>query len=163
MIGNSIADVFYGEAAKLRDSNPRRLKILSLQLLKKLLVIGFFPFISLIFLGPALFSFVFGASWEMAGKYAQILAGLVYARLVFMPFSRIFSIFEKQKIALFLDILRVCLVVITFVFCKVFGLDEFKAIALYTISMSFVYMTTFIMVQLIITKRIKKNSQFKSD
>lgn len=156
LVGNSIADVFYGEAAKLRNSDPKRLKILSLQLLKKLLVIGFFPFITLVFFGPVLFSFVFGSSWVMAGRYAQILSMLVYARLIFMPFSRIFSIFEKQKIALFLDILRVCLVVIVFVFCKVFGIEEFIAIALYTLSMSLVYMITFIMGQVIMTSAIKK-------
>lgn len=156
LIGNSVADVFYGEAANIGISNPKRLKALSLKLLKKLLMIGFFPFITLVFFGPVLFSFVFGSSWVMAGRYAQILSMLVYARLIFMPFSRIFSIFEKQKIALFLDILRVSLVVIVFVFCKAFGLDEFIAIVLYTLSMSFVYMTTFIMGQVIMTSAIKK-------
>jgi len=156
LVGNSVADVFYGEAAKLRYSDPKRLKVLSLLLFKKLLLIGFLPFITLVFFGPLIFSIVFGNRWEIAGRYAQILSFLVYARLVFIPFSRIFSIYEKQNIALLLDIFRVIVVVIVFILCKFLGYNELLAIILYTISMFLVYVTTFIMVQLMMTKALNK-------
>lgn len=147
LIGNSVADVFYSEAASIGVSNPAKLKALSVKLFWRLLIIGLIPFIVLVIFGPVLFSFVFGTRWEVAGKYSQILATLTYARLVLTPFSRIFSVYEKQKLILFLDILRVILVMAVFLVCMIFNFNEYTAIFLYAITMCIVYVTTFILVQ----------------
>jgi len=152
LIGNSVGDVFYSEAAKIGNTDPKRLKELSLQLFKRLLIIGFFPFITLILFGPFLFSFVFGSQWEIAGRYAQILSILVYARLVFMPVSRVFAVLEKQKLAFLIDIIRVAMVVFMFIISKVYNANDLVALSLYTLSMVVVYFITFILAQVVMNK-----------
>lgn len=154
LIGNSVGDVFYSEAARIGNTDPKRLKRLSIQLFKKLLIIGFFPFITLVLFGPFLFSFVFGVQWVVAGRYAQILSILVYARLVFMPVSRVFAVLEKQKVNLFIDIFRVVIVTSTFLICKMLALSALLTISIYTIGMIIVYLITFIVAQAIMKKRI---------
>lgn len=158
LIGRSIADVFYGEAASIGRTNPEQLKNLSMKLLKKLILVGIVPLIVLLIFGPMLFSFVFGDAWYQAGVYARILSFLVFTRLVFTPISMVFSVFEKQKQALIIDVLRVVLVLIAFFIAYYFSLTSYNAIILYTISMSFIYVLTFIWAQRIIRNKIKEKN-----
>jgi O-antigen/teichoic acid export membrane protein len=155
-IGNSIGDVFYGEAASIGRRNPRRLKQLSSKLFKKLFIIGLAPLLTLVFFGPFLFSFVFGETWYQAGVYARIMAVLVFARLIFTPISRLYSVFERQKEAFFLDLFRVILVLLVFWISSMLYLNSYFAVGLYTIAMSIVYLTTYLLAQRIINQEINK-------
>ncbi|WP_130805792.1 oligosaccharide flippase family protein [Senegalia massiliensis] len=155
LIGRSIADVFYAEAASIGRTDPEQLKNLSIKLLKKLILVGIVPLITLLIFGPILFSFVFGEAWYQAGVYARILSFLVFTRLIFTPISMVFSVFEKQKQALILDVLRVGFVLFVFFIAYYFSLNSYSAIILYTISMSFIYFLTFVWAQRIINLEIE--------
>lgn len=156
LIGNSVADVLYGEAASVGRSNPKRIKDLSNKLFKSLLLIGLIPLFILLFFGPFLFSFVFGSQWYEAGVYARILAFLVFARFIFTPISRIYFVFERQKEALLLDLFRVILVFASFMTAKFLGLSSYGAVILYSIAMSIVYLVTYLLAQRILNQEIKK-------
>lgn len=159
LIGNSIGDVFYGEAASIGRKRPEELKRLSSSLFKKLVLIGLLPLLILILAGAFLFSFVFGASWYQAGVYAQILATLVFFRLIFTPISRIYSVFERQKEAFVIDLLRVIFVVIVFGIAYLLELKPHYAVGLYTLAMSFIYFITYVIAQRIINSEISKKNE----
>ena len=154
LIGSSIGDVFYGEAASIGRSKPEELKKLSTDLFKKLILVGILPLVILILGGPLLFSLVFGTSWYQAGIYAQILSLLVFARLIFTPISRIYSVFERQKEAFIIDLLRVVLVIIVFVVAHSIKLTSYYTVGMYTIAMSVIYFITYIVAQRIINHEI---------
>ena len=156
LIGISVGDVFYGEAASVGRSNPKRIKDLSNKLFKSLLLIGLIPLLILLFFGPFLFSFVFGSQWYEAGVYARILAFLVFARFIFTPISRIYAVFERQKEALLLDLFRVILVFASFITAKFLGLSSYGAVMLYSFAMSIVYLVTYLLAQRILNQEIKK-------
>lgn len=156
IIGQSIGDVLYAEAADVGKKNPHRLKDLSDKLFKKLVLIGLAPLMILLFFGPFLFSFVFGYRWHGAGQYAQILAFLVFARFIFTPISRIYSVFERQKKAFMLDLFRVVLVFVVFGISDYFNLSAYLAVELYSAAMSIVYLVTYLLAQDILKKEIKK-------
>jgi len=158
LIGRSVGDVFYSEAARIGRSEPQRLKELSLLLLKRLIFIGFIPFFVLILFGPFLFSIVFGERWYISGVYARILALLVFMRLLFTPISRIYSVFEKQKEALIIDLFRIILVILSFVICKLLSLNSYWAVSLYSLAMSIVYLVTFLYSQRILNLEIKSEN-----
>lgn len=157
LIGNSIGDVFYGEAANIGRSNPKRLKELSNKLQKKLILLGIIPILILLMFGPFLFSLIFGEEWYQAGIYARILSVLVFSRLVFTPISRVFSVFERQREALTLDTLRVILVLTTFGISYFLSLNSYYAIGIYSIAMSFIYFSTYLWAQKIMNQEIKKS------
>jgi O-antigen/teichoic acid export membrane protein len=85
LIGRSVGDVYFAEAASIGQENPLKLKALSNKLLKKLILLGLIPLFLLLFFGPTLFGLIFGGKWNEAGVYAQIIAFMVYARFVFDP------------------------------------------------------------------------------
>lgn len=117
------------------------------------------PLLVLLLAGPLLFPFVFGASWYQAGVYAQILATLVFFRLIFTPISRIYSVFERQKEAFIIDLLRVIFVVIVFGIAHLFELEPHYAVGLYALAMSFIYFIIYIIAQRIINNEISKKNE----
>lgn len=155
LIGNSVADVLYSEAASVGRKDPKRIKDLSNKLFKKLVIIGLIPLLVLLFFGPFLFSFVFGSRWYEAGVYAQIISFLVFARLIFTPISRIFFVYEKQKANFLLDLFRVILVIVTFIFAKLLFLSSYVAVIIYSIAMCIVYFVTYLLSQRILNQEIK--------
>lgn len=156
LIGNSVGDVFYGEASKIGRKNPLKIKELSMKIIKQLIIIGLIPLITLIIFGPTLFTLAFGTIWSEAGVYAQIISLLVFFRFIFMPISRVFEVFEKQKEALFLDITRITLVISVFLLAILTTINVYWTLGLYSIVMSFIYFITFIVSQRIINNQIKK-------
>ncbi|MFZ7134530.1 MAG: lipopolysaccharide biosynthesis protein [Eubacteriales bacterium] len=155
LIGRSVGDVFYAEAASIGKTNPRKLKQLSNKLFKKLAAIGLIPALALLILGPFLFKIVYGAEWVEAGVYSRIMSVLIYARLVFLPISRVFAVMEKQRHALILDAVRLIFVLLVFSIAKWFVLDAYYTIVLYTVAMSLVYFATYITAQKIIDEQIQ--------
>lgn len=159
LIGNSVGDVFYGEVSNLSRKDPYKVKKLSVELFKKLFSIGLLPTLILIFWGPQLFSIIFGTNWYEAGVYAQILSVLVFSRLLFIPSSRVYEVYEKQKEGFFLNSFRVLLVILVFLISGKMSLNSYWAVGLYSIAMTIVYLMTFILAQKIINDEIKKKGE----
>lgn len=154
LIGMSVGDVFYGEAAKLGRTDPRKVMDLSLRLMKRLALIGALPFLVLISLGPQLFSFVFGQQWFTAGLYCRPLALLSYVMFVFAPSSRIYEIFERQKDKLIINLVGVVLTLIAFWVALYADLSAFQAVGLYSLALSAIHVTAYLRAQRILTEEI---------
>lgn len=154
LIGRSVADVFYSELANVGRKDPKRIKILSKKLLRKMILYGFPPFLILSIFGPSIFSFVFGEAWYDAGVYAQLISLLVFARLIFTPISNVFIVYEKQKIGLYLDVLRVIMIGSVFLISSKMNLSSFVAVGFYSITMVFIYLITFMLAQRTINENI---------
>lgn len=150
LVGVSIGNVFYAECAALKNSKPNEIKIITKNLLKTLIIIGIIPFIVLVFWGPYIFEFIFGSQWHGAGEFGSILSIMVYFRLIFEPISNIFDIYEKQKILLLLNVIRVVTVCIIFGISFILGINSYYAITMFSISMAFLYLVQFYLSQLIV-------------
>lgn len=144
LIGNSVGDIFFSEAAKMGKENPKGLKSLSNKIIKKLIIIGLLPFLVLIFFGPYLFSFVFGDNWYNAGVYAQIISIMLFFSLIFTPVSRIYEVFEKQKEKFVIDLIRIILILMFFFISWYFNLSPYLAVMTYSAIMSFIYLITYL-------------------
>jgi O-antigen/teichoic acid export membrane protein len=156
LIGMSIADVFYGEIANNAKRSPETIKAISNDIIKKGALIGLVPLLALLLFGPYLFALVFGVQWYEAGLYARIISPLVFARLVLTPVSRIFIVFEKQRIAFLLDALRLFLVLIIFMFASIFTFTIYEALQLYTFAMVLAYIITFLVANKVINDKINE-------
>lgn len=158
LIGNSIGNVFYAESASLRNKDPQRVRDLSNKLLKTLILIGIFPLIGLILFGPAMFTFAFGNEWSEAGEYARLLSISIFLRLIVTPISSVFDVYEKQKVALLLNILKLSLVITVFIIANFFTLNSYWTVGLYSIVMSVIYITQYLLAQKILNDAITKNN-----
>ncbi|MCP3032937.1 oligosaccharide flippase family protein [Halobacillus sp. A1] len=156
LIGKAVGDVFYAEAASEGRKNPKKLKILSNKILFKLALVGLIPLIVLLLFGPFLFSFVFGDKWSESGEYARIISVSLFFILVFAPVSRVYEVFEKQRLRFSIDIIRLILILIAFSVTALFDLNSYTSILLYTIVISFIHILIFILGQKIMNEEIKK-------
>lgn len=154
LIGSSVSNVFYAESASLRSTDPKKVKELSKKLLINLIIVGIIPLITLLFIGSLIFSFVFGSIWSDAGIYASLLSIVVFSRLIFKPISNIFDIYEKQKLALLLNIFRLVLVLITFGISSYYSLNSYWAVGLFSLSMSIVYFIQYLLAQKVLNDEI---------
>ncbi|MDR2409159.1 MAG: oligosaccharide flippase family protein [Bacteroidales bacterium] len=155
VIGDSVSDVFYGEAAVLAKKDIPKLRRLVLKLTCQISLISLIPLIILFFWGPFLFSMVFGEAWRESGIYARIIAALILFRFISAPIDKVYSIFEKQKTALFLNILRAVVILIVFFFSKQLKVDSYLFLGLYSGAMSIIYIIIFFSALKIIDDKIK--------
>lgn len=161
LVGKSVMDVFFAEIASLGKENPKEIKQIANSLVKKLIIIGFFIFLGLSLFGPIVFSVVFGQEWYEAGVFARILSIYIFANIVFLPISRIFEVFEKQKLKLIIDVFSLGVVALVFF---VAGLLEWSAnltILLYSITMFLIYFVTYLISQKVLESYINKNDLVK--
>lgn len=158
LIGNAVGDVFYAESARHVNSNPVRILALCKSLQIKLLLIGLLPFLLTLVFGPFLFKLVFSEQWKTSGEFAQILAILVYARFVINPITRIFIVFEKQFLGFIFDLVRVLVIIATFLMVKYLNLGIYHALLYYSISMTVIYLMTELVVLRILIKAIRRKN-----
>jgi O-antigen/teichoic acid export membrane protein len=143
LIGQSVSQVYSREAAAIVSSGTNDLLALYLKTSKKLLLIGFFPFIIIIVGGPQIFSFVFGESWRQAGEYARILAVMHYVSFVIWPQIPTLNILEKQGWQLEWDLVRLTLTIGAIFVAKESGWSADVAIFLYGAAMLIGYVLHF--------------------
>lgn len=96
LIGSSVGQVFYQRACRAKGDGT--LLDLVDGVLRRLFLIGAFPFLMLSVIGEDVFSLVFGTNWSEAGLYTQILSPWVFFLFLSGPFSVLFSVMEKQEV-----------------------------------------------------------------
>jgi len=104
LIGQSIGPVLFNEASK-KHNNNESLKGLVRSTYKKLFKIAIIPFIIIGIAAPFIFRILFGAEWEMAGTFTQLLIPWLFLMFLNSPMSYIIIILDKQKYMLIYDIL----------------------------------------------------------
>jgi lipopolysaccharide exporter len=102
LIGDSISKVFFQRASEARIQS--KLAPLVENTFRKLVMLGMFPILMLIFIGKDLFSVVFGANWAEAGVYVQILALFIFFQFISSPIGLLYIVLEKQEFGLKLNI-----------------------------------------------------------
>jgi O-antigen/teichoic acid export membrane protein len=155
LIGKSISNVFYGEAASFRK-NPKRIKRLSNKIIIKLVGLGVVPLLIFVLTGPFLFSFVFGEDWYQAGVFASIIAFSAFSNLVFSSVSRVYEIFERQKEKLIINSLRISSLLIVFYSAVSFDTGLYTTIGLITGVLMCMHLLNYLWAQKIMSDEIKK-------
>jgi len=112
-VGQSISQVYFSSAAEanLADNlGPTTEKVF-----RNLLVISLPFFVLLGIIAPELFSVVFGATWQKAGVYVQILIPWFFFAFIATPLSMLVSVLEKQATELILQIIFLFFLTVSFV------------------------------------------------
>lgn len=73
-------------------------------------VLGCAPAAVLLLTGPALFAFVFGEEWRVAGEYARMMAVAAFAQFVFLPVDKAALIVGATRYILAWNVMMVLLI-----------------------------------------------------
>lgn len=95
LIGGAISQVFYQRAAEARHQGGD-LRALVRSLLRRTVWMALPGALLLLVAGPALFRWVFGAGWEPAGRYAQLLSPYMFFVFVATPLAFLPFVLDRQ-------------------------------------------------------------------
>lgn len=134
LIGRSVAQVFYQQAAEYSRQGGEKLKNLTFKTFTNLMLVGIIPMGIIFGFGDYLFAFVFGAEWEVAGDYARILSPWILFVFVTSPLSNLFSVLEKQHIGLIFNIMTFALRLAALLIGAIILGDALMTIILFSVS-----------------------------
>jgi len=102
------------------------------------------PFLLMGIFAPEVFSFIFGADWVEAGRYAQILLPWIFMVSLVMPLSFIPDLYKKQRVAMIIDgvklVLRLAGLVVGVIMNNVYiGLALYSGLSTLVIAYSLIW------------------------
>lgn len=100
LIGSGVAPVFYQKASEVQNTEPERLKDITLNVYYKLLYLGLLPLGFITIFGDWIFKYIFGAQWEMAGVFTGYLGYYYIFRLTSQATGMIYNVLGRQNYAL---------------------------------------------------------------
>lgn len=136
IVVDSVAQVYFGEAAQISRDDPKAVRRLFLRLTSRLALFGGLPVVVICTLAPWFFASVFGPSWERAGQYVQILGFAFAVRLSVTPTASTLNILDRQDLYLIQDSLRLVLILAVFWLSKLLHYSDLTAVTLYSLAMS---------------------------
>ena len=142
LVGNSLNQVYVGEAARLAQSDIPALKRLYKKTVSRLFFMGILPLLALIFFAPPLFALVFGETWREAGVYAQLVSAGFLARFAISPVSS-FAILEQLEYAFMFNSLFLVLVLLSLGGAYLIAAPPRYALAALSLSMVASYLIMF--------------------
>lgn len=133
IIGNAVGNVFYPKLATTANERGN-ISLLVIKATSYLMIIGAIPFGVIIFFGPALFSFVFGDEWEIAGEYARWMSLWMYFGFINNPSVRSLPIISGQKFYLIFTNINVIVSLTMLIIGSSLLKSDIGAIFLYSIA-----------------------------
>lgn len=102
LLGGNISRVYLAHATQKRLEG--QLGAFTVEIMLNLFKLGVIPFLLLAGLGPWLFSFAFGASWQRAGWMLAVMAPFMLMQFVVSPVSTILHATRNQRAAFLLQL-----------------------------------------------------------
>ncbi len=113
LIANSIGQVFFQRSAKAVHEG--RLAQTVQETYKQLVVFGLFPMLVVTIIAKELFVLVFGAQWDEAGVYSQILSLWTFFVFLAAPMSNLTNVLGKNEVSVILNVIKVATNIAAFV------------------------------------------------
>jgi len=139
IVVDSVAQVYFGEAARLSKNDLTAMKQLFLKLTGRLALIGGLPVAVICASAPLFFAIVFGPGWGTAGRYVQIMGVMFAVRFATVPLCHTLNVLERQDLHLLWDSIRLVLVVGSLLAGKTLGFSHITAVSVYSLSMLAAY------------------------
>lgn len=143
LIGRSVSQVYFGEAAVAARSSISAMRSLFLKFAFRLLALGVIPVMALLIFSPTVFRLVFGPSWDPAAVFTQLLCLMLLAQFIVAPLSQTFVILERQHFSLSLNALKVTIAFSSFYIPHTMGLPVTSAVLTYSVGMFLYYVLVF--------------------
>jgi O-antigen/teichoic acid export membrane protein len=131
LVGSSLSQVFFSEAASLARTNPQRLRPLFNSVSRKLAVVSTLVLAACL-LAPLIVPVVFGRRWHDAGQLTIWLGFGLAFQLCVSPLSNIPNVVRRLRGQLIIDACRAALVFAAFYVPFRLGLGGWLAVACYS-------------------------------
>lgn len=138
-IGQSMAQVFFSEAARLAREDRPAMRSLFHRTTGRLLRFGALPLVAGGLLAPWVFPLVFGGQWPESGWYVLLLTPMLVGQFVVSPVSQVVFAIERQDLQLGWDALRFACVLGVFGAAAALGWTPRTVVAAYSLTTCVLY------------------------
>lgn len=143
-IASSMAQVFFGEVAKLIHENPEKIKNMYISTTKQLLIFGAPIILGIAIIAPLVFPFIFGGIWKEAGWYCIPLTLLAISSFTISSTSNL-ATYGFNHWQLGWDIIRISGVSLGFFIAFILNFSPITTLLLYGLILTFMYIVLFCM------------------
>ena len=144
LISNAIAQVLHQRIARLNNEDAGQILPYVLRAAAVLTLIAI-PFVGILSLyGEELFTFVFGASWAQAGRYAGLLSLAVGIRFIVSPLTVVLSLNHNVKACVQWQVLYFFSVTLTLMLGRGLPIDDF--LTLYVVHELILFIIYFVVI-----------------
>ena len=140
LLGGSVSNALYGEAASIGMREPARLLRLVRTTQVRLFALALAPAIGLFFFGPMLFRLVFGSEWETAGHFASLLSVYLLFQFTSAPLMQMMNLLDAQEIFLVINSLRAMLILMLMLTASYLGQTPSHFVGTYSAAMALIYL-----------------------
>ncbi len=139
LIGNSLAEVFFGEAAHYSKQSLEHIKRLFIRVTWSMFLLGL-PIVGLSLLAPLYFPVVFGREWIEAGTYVQIFSVAFLLRFCAVPIGGIYLVLERQDLHVVREAIRTLMIFVSLWLANFLEKDALTALLWLAIAFSVGYL-----------------------
>lgn len=107
LIGGAMGKAYYAEIASIGKTDPEKIWQVTVNIQKKLFIVGLPAAVFLLFFAKPLFGFVFGGEWHTAGYYASILAFYTLLQFTSNPLVQVLNVVGSQFLFLLINVIRI--------------------------------------------------------
>jgi len=107
LIGGAMGKAYYAEIASIGKTDPEKIWQVTVNVQKKLFIVGLPTAVFLLFFAKPLFGFVFGGEWHTAGYYASILAFYTLLQFTSNPLVQVLNVVGSQFLFLLINVIRI--------------------------------------------------------
>lgn len=155
LIGGSIGNVFFPNIVEIINRGENPIRFLNKATIATFLV-GLIPFAFIMFFGPYIFDFVFGAEWYVAGEYAQWMALWLLISLAARPLIATIPVVEMQGMFLLYEIVFLGFKILALGVAGYIYNDALLAVALYSLVTAGFYVLLYMSVVFLLHKNYKR-------
>ncbi len=153
LVGQSVAQVYVGEASRIQREAPETLLAFFMSLTKRLLILGAFPILVGGLLGSMVFGYIFGSDWTTAGKFLLMLTPMFAIQFVVSPLSQTLIVLRQQEYQLIWDTSRLIVVFLAIWSSAQLGYDSITAVGALSFAMVLTYLVLWIVSLLSLWRR----------
>lgn len=139
VFSSSLGQLAHQEISKLKN-DEKTISPFIIKIVKNLVFISLPMFLLLFFMAPALFGFVFGEEWRVAGQYLQLVLPYEFLQFCIVPMTVLPLLLNKQKKNFILSLGANLAFVFSFVLFKDKGFETSLAVASGTQVIYFLYL-----------------------
>ena len=146
LIGNATGSAYYSEVARIGRHDIKKVKNLTNDVVRKLLIMAILPTLLLFLWGEELFEIVFGSKWAVAGSFASILSVYLIFQFISSPIVNVLTVFSRQRLFLYINTFRALLVAVVFILASKFEFEPTMTLTVYSLALAGHYLLTLITV-----------------
>jgi O-antigen/teichoic acid export membrane protein len=134
LLANSTGKAYYAEVSKLGPKMKMKIKRITFDIVKKMIVIGLLPTAIILFFGPFLFKLIFGSEWYLAGLYSRILSIYMLMSFATNPLMHVLNVFNKQIKYLEINMVRTVFLLFIFLTSYLLDINDVNTLLIYSIA-----------------------------